>query len=422
MSNLNFEQLREVTGGTPTNIVAQFPVKDTWLAQCISENGKALPIVTNALVALRRDPAIRDAFAFDEMQRTPMLMHPIGEALAPFEWRAVTDDDITILTEWMQKAGLKRIAKEVVRDAANARARENSFHPIREYLEGLTWDGRQRVNVWLTTRLGAQPTPYACAVGKMFLVAMVARIFEPGCKADYMPVFEGPQGAMKSSACAVLGGEWFSDAMPDVKTGKELAQHLRGKWLLEVGEMHAMSRADSAQLKAFITRQVERYRPPHGRFEVIEPRQCIFIGTTNKTTYLADETGGRRFWPVKIGDIDIDGLIEDRDQLFAEAVHLYRLGEQWWPDRAFEQQHIKPEQAARYGADTWEENVGIYLTTATKVTVGQVAKEALFFDAVAKVGKHDQVRIAAAMERLGWRRERTDGKTDWKGQRWWVKA
>src|SRR4051812_29728804 len=211
--------------------VTPFPaVKDTWLAQCIKgNNGSPLGVVTNALVALRRDPAIRDAFAFDEMQRTPLLMHPIGQPLMPFDARAVTDDDVTFVTEWMQTAGLTRIGREVVRDAIKARALENSFHPVGQYLEGLKWDGRPRANVWLTTKLGAEATRYTSAIGKMFLVSLVARIYEPGCKADYMPVFEGPQGAMKSSACAVLGGEWFSDSLPDVTAGKDVAQHLRGQ-------------------------------------------------------------------------------------------------------------------------------------------------------------------------------------------------
>jgi predicted P-loop ATPase len=398
------------------NVVAQFPTKDTWLAQCISENGKALPIVTNALVALRRDPAIRDAFAFDEMQRTPMLMHAIGDPLAQFDHRPVTDDDITILTEFLQKAGLNRISRDTVRDAVNARARENAFHPVREYLDGLTWDGKPRVRVWMTTKLGADLSAYTQSVGTMFLVSLVARVYEPGCKVDYMPVLEGPQGAMKSAACAVLGGEFFSDCLPDVAAGKDVAQHLRGKWVIEIGEMHAMNRAESAQLKAFITRQVERYRPSYGRFEVVEPRQCVFIGTTNQATYLRDETGGRRFWPVKIGEIDIDGLAEDRDQLFAEAVHLYRLGEPWWPDRRFEQEHIKPQQESRYEADAWQEMIISYLAPQQKVTVGQVAKEALFIEA-ARIGTADQRRITAIMERLGWHRL----PVDWQGKRWWSK-
>ena len=371
------------------------------MGRCIKgETGKPLPILANVLTALRSDPALRDIVALDEMLRAPILLHPIGVPMCTqFDPRPLGDTDITDLVEYLQRHGLKRITREVVRDAALARARDCAFHPVRQYLESLSWDGTKRINVWLTTRLGAELTPYTQTIGAMFLLAMVARIFEPGAKADYMPVLEGPQGVMKSSA--VLGAEWFSDNLPEVGEGKDVSQHLNGKWLIEIAEMHAMSKVEAAHLKAFITRTTERYRPSYGRMEVIQARQCVFIGTTNRDTYLRDETGGRRFWPVRVGTIDIDGLAADRDQLFAEAVHRYRLGHQWWPDREFEQMHIAPEQAERYEADVWEETIIKYLEEHPRVTVGEVAKEALGIQ-TAKIGTAEQRRIAAGLERLGW--------------------
>jgi predicted P-loop ATPase len=178
---------------------------------------------------------------------------------------------------------------------------------------------------------------------------------------------------------------------------------LNGKWLVEVSEMSSMDKADANALKAFITRTAERYRPSFGRKEVVEPRQCVLIGTTNQKVYLRDETGGRRFWPVAVGLADTDRLAADRDQLFAEAVHLYRQGQRWWPSSDFEAQHIAPQQEARYEADAWEERVGAYLAGKSRVTVGEVAREALSVD-TPKLGMADQRRIRAAMARCGWNR------------------
>jgi predicted P-loop ATPase len=391
-----------------------------WLgsAQCDSR-AEPRPNLFNVMLALREDPRIAALFAFDEMFRAPVLLTPVpGKILqgsdANFAPRSVRDDDVTALQELLQRWGIEKLGKDVVHQAVDLRARERSFHPVRDYLNDLVWDGTKRLDRWLIVYVGAADTPYHRGIGPMFLIMMVARIFEPGCKADYALILEGPQGSMKSTACRVLGGDWFSDALPDVRSaGKDVAQHLNGKWLIEVAEMSALDKAEASALKAFITRDTERYRPSYGRKEVIEPRQCVFIGTTNESVYLRDKTGGRRFWPVTVGVIDIGSLIGDRDQLFAEAVRRYRDGEKWWPDVRFERDYIIAEQDARYESDAWEDAIKEWLATRHQCTILEVARDALLIT-TDRIGTADQRRIGAALTRLGWERRK---KTE-KGQLW----
>jgi predicted P-loop ATPase len=418
---------RVAGGAAPTSSGSQQQQQQSgtplrWQQYCqLDRKGNPLCNLSNAMLALRNDLAIKDMFAYDEMYCGEVLVREIGGTVNLIVPRPVRDVDVTAIQEWFQLNGLVIIGQDTVHKAVDLRAHEYPFHPVRDYLNSLRWDGGPRVDTWLSKYLNAALSEYTKAIGRMFLIAAVARIFQPGCQADYMLILEGPQGEFKSNACKILGGEWFSDHLPDIATaGKDVSQHLRGKWIIEVTELHAMSRAESNQLKAFITRTVERYRRSYGRKEVIEPRQCIFIGTTNNSVYLRDETGSRRYWPVKTGTINLDDLKRDRDQLFAEALHLFRSGAQWWPDKKFEEIHVQPEQDARFEADPWEDPICDYLGGLTinppRVTTSQIARYALGFQFDAKIGFGDARRIGAILEREGWKRGPRQ-----KGGRWWVK-
>lgn len=378
--------------------VTQLKDHKHWTDQCLlSDTGKVIPNLRNVLIALRNDPSIRNCFAFDEMERVVM-----------FDGEPLTDVGVTGVQEYLQIEGLPRVSFDTVYQAIGKYATERAFHPVREYLDSLEWDGQFRLNGWLTTHCMAEDTPYTQGVGAAFLVSAVARIFKPGCKVDTMMILEGEQGARKSTAARILGGKWFSDALPPVQKGeKDLSQHLRGKWFVEIPELASMRKAEDEALKSFIARPIEVYRPPFARLDVREPRQCVFIGTTNKAQYLRDETGSRRYWPVRVGMIDTDALELDRDQLFAEAVFRYRLGEQWWPDDTLADL-AKAETDARYEEDPWQARIEQHLSMldAEQTTVNELLSMALAIP-TSQIGTSHQRRVTAILKRMGWEQRRT---------------
>lgn len=391
--------------------------------------------VGNIVRALDQTPEFMNLIGFDQMLCTDVLLRPIQGTDPNFKPRPLTDADAIKLQERLQWFGFRRIGKNTVHDAIERYARDHAFHPVRDYLNSLKWDGNERIRTWLSDYLGAEQNEYTEAIGRMFLIAMVARVMRPGAKVDYLPILEGDQGTFKSKACAILAGsEYFSDHLPDI-TGKEASQHLRGKWLIEVAELRAYNRAMVDHFKEFLVRDTERYRPPFGRKEIIEPRQCCFIGTTNKDFYLRDETGARRFWPLKTGRINLDKLERDRGQLLAEAVRLFRDGVPWWPAAQFEQQTIASEQEARFEVDEWESLIESYLDKLhlpKRTTIIAIAVHALGYETerplmpkdkdepmpvrgtpINQFDKPKQMRVAAILRHLEW-----EPKRDMR-ERWW---
>lgn len=308
-----------------------------------------------------------------------------------------------------------------VEDAARLLAMQNAFDPVRDYLDGLVWDGTPRLNTWLSVYLGAADDELTQAIGRAVLVAGVRRVRRPGCKFDAMLVLEGQQGRGKSSALKVLAGgdENFTDALDFRQNYKEHQELLLGKWIVEAPELDGLGQADVRRAKQFISKTHDRARAAYARTVEEVPRRCILIGTTNDDHYLKDPTGNRRFWPVVTGAIDLMRLRAVRDQLWAEAATVeasfgdpITIPESLWMAAA-------RRQAERVEADPWEDALTALLPKLAKRVEGElrIATTSIFASALSmempKVTKRDSRRLGDCMRRLGW----TGPKLIWTGDK-----
>lgn len=268
-------------------------------------------ILTHAVsptVVRRNDFAFRDAYGCD----TPWG----GKKDA-----SLTDDDMAKISHWFGRKWGFEPNREVISNALVVLACQNAYDPVRDALDALPeWDGTPRLGTWLKDHFEAEGSEeYLRQVFSKWIAAMVMRVYHPGAKFDWMPIFEGDQGVGKSSFGLILVGESvFLDWLPNL-ADKDAALGLQGMWCVEMGELSQFSKTEMEVIKGFLTRKVDKFRPPHGRKLIESPRRCVFFGTTNRKTYLRDDTGNRRFKPVKVGNLDFDCLRRDRDQLFAEA-------------------------------------------------------------------------------------------------------
>jgi putative DNA primase/helicase len=321
----------------------------------------------NVLHAMRRDVALQGLVGLNEFSHQVFKLRSTPWPSPDGVWSEV--DDLK-LAEYMvtRHDFAQSLSHASVEQALKVIAHEHRFHPVRERFLKLAWDGSDRLIRWLFEALGlnsdAMPprqAQYIAHAGKWFLMGMVRRVLQPGCKWDYMLVLEGPQGFRKSTLGKVLAGDYFSDTHLNLGD-KDSYLQLQGRLLHEFSELHSLSGKDVTLVKAFLTSTTDYLRAPFDRRPAEYPRQCVFFGTSNNTKWARDRSGNRRFWPVEVVQpIDTDWVEENLDQLFAEAVHRVNAGERSYPTHEEERQWFMPEQAKRVQSTATEEALFQYL-------------------------------------------------------------
>jgi predicted P-loop ATPase len=329
---------------------------------------------------------------------------PSGEAVP------LRDRDMNRIRHWFEIELSVQLSRQNLIDAVHIVADKHAFHPVRDYLTSLSWDGRPRVELWLERFAAVRPPGEAEAtlvrsVARKWLVSTVARAMQPGCKVDTILILEGRQGIGKSRALATLAGpRFFSDAAIDFGV-KDACQTIQGVWIYELAELDAILRRDPSTVKAFLSRATDRFRVPYGRTPESVPRGVVFAGTVNHGAYLRDTTGNRRYWVVRCeGALDVEGLAGARDQLWAEALHLYRAGETWHLDPTHERS-MADEADARVEQDPWEEPLAAWTAARGTFSMDEVLDDALGLRTSSK-NSHVTVRVSRLLSRLGYERRR----------------
>ncbi len=400
-----------------------------------ASSGKLRVTPANATTILARDPRVAGCFAYQALSdRFVLVKTPewhTDDAPQKVELGPATDADITRVQCWLAREWHLDLGVSAVAQAVELSAHRLVIDPLKDYFTKVrgTWDGQPRIDSWLSVYMGAVHNEYTSEVGRRWLISAVARALRPGEKVDCVLVFEGKQGEQKSTALQALCPErdlFFDD---EIKIGtKEAAETIRGKWIIELGELSALSRHDLESTKAFVTREVDTYRPSFGRVARDFKRRCVFAGSTNQAQYLKDATGNRRWWPVRVATIrpiDLQAIREDRDQLWAEALHQLDQGAIFWVEKDSHLESLcTAEQELRQQIHPWAEKVGAWLldrldkadvqhntprhpssscpcVDCSGVTTGQVLSLVLKIDD-GKLNQGDENTAGTVLRSLGW--------------------
>lgn len=327
-------------GNNPIQQEEEITCDPSWMTKLITnENGNVRSLPINMKLILENDPNLANKFYLDEFAGRVNVVAKLpwdGKFIGMRTWKDA--DDAGLRNYFSDVYGVS--GKEKISDSYEEVTQKNKRHPLRDYLASLVWDGIPRVDTLLSDYLGAVDTVYTRATIRKSLTAAVARVFRPGIKFETMIILTGPQGIGKSTFWKLLGKEWYSDSLSTFE-GKEAAELLQGYWIIEVGELAGLNRAEMNTIKNFLSKQEDIYRAAYGRRTVPHPRNCIIVGTTNDYEYLRDKTGNRRFWPVDLGKVPViknvwRELPGEVDQIWAEAVEYYRKAEPLYMNQELE--------------------------------------------------------------------------------------
>ena len=420
-----------------------------WVQRAYAYVAKRKGAFFRSLVAHLEEPDWRGAIQLNLFTQSVEVCTPFpprpGQTLGAY--RALADpEDILEMMMVVQENGFPNAGKNIIRDALIVVANHRAHHPVREWLDCLEWDGAERLNrLFLDYYPGELPdaqdqkrrdeiTSYYEKTGECFAVGAVARAFGPGCKVDCLPVLVGPQAWKKSGAIRALVPvpAWFSDDLSTALIDRDTKESLTGKWIIELAEFPHIRR-EIEKVKAFFSRQVDRFRRAYDRANRDWPRQCAFIASTNELEFI-DVTGNRRFWPIPLaGPADIEAIDRDREQLWAEAVHLYRQGFQWWLTPSLEAIAAKVQEGFLED-DTWDEliadwieriaprdeqsNLHPFSTRAVLQALGYglSPKEQ---DKRIVATKVEELRVARCLKRLGYARDRHPRLVRGRRERFW---
>jgi putative DNA primase/helicase len=386
-----------------------------------SDKGSVLPSVSNLILILSEDPTLAGMCQFDEFLNTTVITRaapsPIeGAPDVPGPYpRPYTHTDVSHTQSYIQRVYTQQAKKSDVDDAMAAVAASSRFHPIRDWLNTLTWDGMWRLDTWAHHAFGVPQAGYEGTLCAKLLIAAVRRVRHPGCKFDNLTIFEGEQGIGKSRTLRALFSpqpEWFSDSLLASLEHKDAAQALQGVWCLEMAEIAQMIRADPETTKEFLSRQIDRYRAPYARSTIATPRQCVLVGTTNQSDYLRDPTGNRRFWPITCHHAKPDWAAANRDQIWAEAAAREAFGEPHWVEDDPETENtIQIAQSARIMDDSWQDRILEWTAPFRSVVISEILSDALGIP-IERHDKRAQMRVASILRHAGFARVLTwrDGK------------